>query len=72
MVCTPKVLIPLGPGLKKLLLMMFRSKGFAVAHFGGNKRVVDGWQSGSFSKYVAKTLRINSVNKAVHKQRMSI
>lgn len=51
---------------------MVRGKGFAVAQFWGDKRAVDGWQSGSFSKYVAKTLRINSVNKAVNKQRMSI
>lgn len=51
---------------------MVRGKGFTVARFWGDKRAVDGWQSGSFSKHVAKMLRINSANKAVTKQRMSI
>lgn len=51
---------------------MVRGRGFAVAQFEGDERVAGGWQNGSSSKYVAKTLRINSVNKAVNKQRMSI
>lgn len=68
----PKAHVPLGLGLKELLLVMVRGRGFAVAQFEGDERVAGGWQNGSSSKYVAKTLRINSVNKAVNKQRMSI
>lgn len=71
LVCTPKA-HPLRSGSEGAATGDGESGGLAVAQFEEDKRVAGGWQNGSSSKYVAKTLGINSVNKAVNKQRMSI
>lgn len=71
MVCTSKACGSLGLGLKELLLVMVGGNRFVVVWLLRDKRMVDGWQSGSFSKDMAKTLRMNSINKAVCEQRMS-
>lgn len=65
----PKSAHPIGLSQQELLVMV-RGTGLAVAHFGADKGVVEGWQSLGIVPWTWP--RINSVNKAVNKQRMSI
>lgn len=67
-VCTPKSAHPLGLGQQELLVMV-RGKGLAVARFGGPE---EWWVGGRVGIVPWMWPRINSVNKAVNKQRMSI